>query len=89
MWKVSKCGVFSGPYFPVFELPTEIYKINPRLQSKYGKIRTRKELRIWILFTQCQGLEQTMKMLNLKVLINNLCKVTSAKDNRLLKPKIS
>ena len=89
MWKVSKCEVFSGPYFPVFERSTEIYKINPRLQSKYGKIRTRKKLRIWILFTQCRDLEQTMKMLNLKVLINNLCKVTSAKDNRLLKPKIS
>ena len=57
MWKVSKCEVFSGPYFPVFERSTEIYKTNPRLQSKYGKIRTRKKLRIWILFTQCRGLE--------------------------------
>ena len=57
MWKVSKCEVFSGPYFPVFERSTEIYKINPRLQSRYGKIRTRKKLRIWILFTQCRDLE--------------------------------
>ena len=24
-WKVSKYGVFPGPYFPVFELNTEIY----------------------------------------------------------------
>ena len=24
-WKVSKCGVFSGPYFPVFGLNTEKY----------------------------------------------------------------
>ena len=24
-WKVSKYGVFSGPYFPVFSVDTEIY----------------------------------------------------------------
>ena len=24
-WKVSKCGVFSGPYFPAFGLNTEIF----------------------------------------------------------------
>ena len=24
-WKVSKCGVFSGPYFPVFGLNTGKY----------------------------------------------------------------
>ena len=23
-WKVSKCGVISGPYFPIFGLNTEI-----------------------------------------------------------------
>ena len=44
--KVSKYGVFSGPSFPVFGLNTEI-------QSKYRKLRTRKKLRIWTLFTQC------------------------------------
>ena len=33
--KVSKYGVFSGPYFPVFGRNTEI-------QSEYRKIRTRK-----------------------------------------------
>ena len=26
-WKVSKYGVFSGPYFPVFGLNTEIYSV--------------------------------------------------------------
>ena len=26
-WKVSKYGVFSGPYFPVFGLNTEIYGV--------------------------------------------------------------
>ena len=41
-WKVSKYRVFSGPYFPVFGLNTEIYGVNLRIQSKYGKIRTRK-----------------------------------------------
>ena len=29
-WKVSKYGVFSGPYFPVFRLNTEIYSTNLR-----------------------------------------------------------
>ena len=30
-WKLSKYGVFSGPYFPLFWLNTEIYVV-----SKYG-----------------------------------------------------
>ena len=38
-WKVSKDGFFSGPYFPVFGLNTEI---NPCIQSEYWKIQTRK-----------------------------------------------
>ena len=38
-WKVSKYGVFSGPYFPVLGLNTEIYGVNLRI---YRKIRTRK-----------------------------------------------
>ena len=33
---------FSGQYFPVFRLNTEIYGVNLRIQSKYRKIRTRK-----------------------------------------------
>ena len=40
--KVSKYGVFSGPYFPVFGLNTEIYFLNFRIQAKYRKIRTTK-----------------------------------------------
>ena len=28
VWKVSKYGVISGPYFPVFGLNTEIYSVN-------------------------------------------------------------
>ena len=32
-WKRSKYGVFSGPYFPVFGLNTEIYAINLEQQK--------------------------------------------------------
>ena len=38
-WKVSKYGVFSGSYFPLFRANTEIYSVN---RSDYGKIRTTK-----------------------------------------------
>ena len=41
-WKVSKYGVFSGPYFPVLGLNTEIYCVNLRIKLEYGKIQTRK-----------------------------------------------
>ena len=40
--KVSKYGVLSGPYFPVFRLNTDIYRINLRIQSEYMKMHTRK-----------------------------------------------
>ena len=39
---MSKDGVISGPYFPVFRLNTEIDSVNIRIQSEYRKIRTRK-----------------------------------------------
>ena len=35
---------FSGPYFPVFGLNTDIYGVSFRILSKCGKIRTRKTL---------------------------------------------
>ena len=41
-WKLSKYGVFSGPYFPAFGLNTERYGVSLRIQSECGKIRTRK-----------------------------------------------
>ena len=41
-WKVSKYGVISGPYFPVYGLNTEIYRVSLRIQSEYTKIKTRK-----------------------------------------------
>ena len=40
--KLSKYGVLSGPYFPVFGLNKEIYSINLRIQSGYREIRSRK-----------------------------------------------
>ena len=39
---MSKYGIFSGPYFPAFGLNTERYSVSLRIQSEYGKIRTRK-----------------------------------------------
>ena len=40
--KVSKYRIFSGPYFPAFGLNTERYAVSLRIQSKCGKIWTRK-----------------------------------------------
>ena len=40
--KVSRYGVFSGPYFPAFGLNTERSSVSLRIQSECGKIRTRK-----------------------------------------------
>ena len=41
-WIVSKCRDFSGPYFPVFGLNTEIYFVNIRIQSECRKIQIRR-----------------------------------------------
>ena len=41
-WKVSKYGVFSGPYFPAFGLNKKRYEVSLRTQSECGKRRTRK-----------------------------------------------
>ena len=41
-WKVSKYEVFSDSYFLAFELNTERCGVSLRIQSKCGKIRTRK-----------------------------------------------
>ena len=38
-WKVSKYGISSGPYFPVFGLNTEIYGVNQNT-GKYGPEKT-------------------------------------------------
>ena len=42
MWKVSKYGVFYGPYFPVFELNTENYGLNHLIESEFEKNGPRK-----------------------------------------------
>ena len=39
--KISKYGVISSPYFPVFGLNTEIYEVNLSIPSKCRNIRTR------------------------------------------------
>ena len=40
--KMSEYRVFYGPCFPLFGLNTEIYRVNFRVQSKYGKVQTSK-----------------------------------------------
>ena len=39
---VAYTEFFSGLHFSIFRLNTEIYRLNPGIQSEYGKIRTRK-----------------------------------------------
>ena len=41
LWKVSKYGVLSGPYFPALGVNTERYEISLHIHSECGKIRTR------------------------------------------------
>ena len=36
VWKVSKYRMFSGPYFPVFGLNTEIYFVFSPNTGRYG-----------------------------------------------------
>ena len=40
--KMSRDGFFSGPYFLLFGINTEIYSVNLRIQSECGIIRIRK-----------------------------------------------
>ena len=40
-WKMSKYGVISGPYFPLFGLNTRFMFVNLRIQSLYRKTRAR------------------------------------------------
>ena len=47
-WKVSKYGVFSDPYFPVFGLNTKYLSVFSPNTGKYGP----EKIRIWTLFTQ-------------------------------------
>ena len=38
--KVSKHGILSGPYFSVFGLNTEIFRVNLCIQFKYMKVQS-------------------------------------------------
>lgn len=40
--KSVQFAVFHSPYFPLFELITDIYIVDIRIQSGYGKTQTRK-----------------------------------------------
>ena len=46
-WKASKYGVLSGQYFSVFRLNMKVHGVNPRIQSEYRKIQTRKKSVFW------------------------------------------
>ena len=50
---MCKYGDFSGPYFPIFGLDTKIYRVNVCIQSKYGKIRIRKNS-VFGHFSRCE-----------------------------------
>ena len=52
-WKVSKYDVFSGPYFPVFGLYTEIYR-KSQYSVRIQENADQKKLSVWTLFTQCR-----------------------------------
>ena len=41
-WKVSEYGLFTGSYFLIFRLSTEIYRIDFRIHSNNGKYRPEK-----------------------------------------------
>ena len=51
---------FSGPYFAVFGLNTEVYRKNLRIRSEYREIWT-KNLQIHALYTQCVGVKVIVK----------------------------
>ena len=52
-WKVSKYGVVSSPYFPVFGLNYEDLLRKPPYSIRIQENMDQKWLRIWTLFTQC------------------------------------
>ena len=39
--KSARIRSYSGPHFPAFGLNTKRYSVPPRIQSEYGKMRTR------------------------------------------------
>ena len=50
-WKVSKYGVFSGPYFHACGQNTERYSVSP-YSIRMRENTDQKKLRVWTIFTQ-------------------------------------
>ena len=65
--EMTKYGVFSGPYFPVFGINTEIYEVNLCIQSKYGKIRTRRKPYLNTFYAVCLFFSDVMVIHSLSV----------------------
>ena len=69
---MSKYGVFSGLYFPAFELNTERYGISLRIQTECGKTRTRQNS-VFGHFSRSVVLDQNKKLSVSWILIANFC----------------
>ena len=63
---------FSGPYFPAFGLNTDIYSVNLRIQSKCGKIRTRKTRNTDTFYAVVFSLLKTYRSRSICIFIRNL-----------------
>ena len=63
-WKVSKHGVFSGPYFPVFGLNTGKYEQEkiPYLDT-FHAVNKKAQSQVWDNFFQLKALEKWWKIL--------------------------
>ena len=62
---MSKYGVFSGPYFPVFGLNTEIYGVNFLYSVRIQEDTDQKQFRIWTLFTECTFCYQNIQIIEI------------------------
>ena len=67
--KVSKYGVLSSPYFPVFGRNMVIYGVNVRIQSKNRKIRTRRNS-VFGGFSRSEYISSRL-LLNLNLMVGN------------------
>ena len=75
VWNASKCGVFSGPYFPAFGLNTERYEVSLRIQSGCMKIRNIKNS-VFGHFSRSDKLQKRFKTKN-----ENIAKFKMRKSN--------
>ena len=57
-WKVSKCRVFSGPFFPAFGLNTDRYGVSLRIQSESEKTDQKKTPYLDTFHAVCVEIEQ-------------------------------